>query len=84
MGFLLHALRPDDFFVDIGANVGSYTVLASASIGAKTICFEPIPLTYSRLISNIDVNNMSQKVTAQNVALGDTSGELTFSADAIA
>ncbi|MFQ3243582.1 MAG: FkbM family methyltransferase [Arenicella sp.] len=81
MGFLLHVLRPDDLFVDIGANVGSYTVLASASIGAKTICFEPIPLIYMRLISNIDVNNMAQKVTAYNVALADTPGELTFSTD---
>jgi hypothetical protein len=28
MGFLLHLLRPGDVFVDVGANVGSYTVLA--------------------------------------------------------
>lgn len=81
MGFLVHALRPNDLFVDIGANVGSYTVLASASIGAKTVCFEPLPLTYKRLISNIEVNNMGQKVTAHNVALADTAGELEFSSD---
>jgi FkbM family methyltransferase len=81
MAFLLHVLRPGDLFVDIGANVGSYTVLASASIGAKTICFEPIPLTYTRLISNIEVNNMEHKVTAHNVALADEPGELTFSTD---
>ena len=29
MGFLLHFLRKDDLFFDVGANVGSYTVLAS-------------------------------------------------------
>ncbi len=28
MGFVLHFLRPDDLFLDIGANVGTYTVLA--------------------------------------------------------
>src|SRR5436305_696190 len=27
MGFLLHFLRREDLFVDIGANIGSYTVL---------------------------------------------------------
>lgn len=34
MGFLLHFLRPEDLFVDIGANVGSYTILACAAVGA--------------------------------------------------
>src|ERR1700761_268360 len=29
MAFLLHLLREDDLFIDIGANIGSYTVLAS-------------------------------------------------------
>lgn len=27
MSFVLHLLRPDDLFVDVGANIGSYTVL---------------------------------------------------------
>ena len=32
MGFALHLLRPGDLFVDVGANVGSYTVLAGARL----------------------------------------------------
>ena len=39
MGFLLHVLRPADLFVDIGANVGSYTILACSAIGARGIAF---------------------------------------------
>ena len=35
MGFLLHFLRKKDVFIDVGSNVGSYTILASAEIGAK-------------------------------------------------
>ncbi|WP_017364163.1 hypothetical protein, partial [Methylococcus capsulatus] len=31
MAFLLHYLRPEDLFVDVGANVGSYTVLAGGA-----------------------------------------------------
>jgi hypothetical protein len=31
MAFLLHYLRPGDLFVDVGANVGSYTVLAGGA-----------------------------------------------------
>src|SRR5262245_23433594 len=29
MAFTLHFLRPDDLFLDVGANIGSYTLLAS-------------------------------------------------------
>ncbi|HEX9953226.1 MAG TPA: hypothetical protein VGB53_15755, partial [Rubricoccaceae bacterium] len=43
MAFVLHALRPTDLFVDVGANVGSYTVLAGAAIGARCESFEPVP-----------------------------------------
>src|SRR5438552_2237409 len=37
MAFCLHLLRRDDLFLDIGANVGSYTVLASKVCGARSI-----------------------------------------------
>ena len=40
MAFLLHFLRPDDSFYDVGANVGSYTLLASGICKARTIAIE--------------------------------------------
>jgi hypothetical protein len=40
MSFVLHFLRPNDLFVDVGANIGSYTVLASAAVGANCVSFE--------------------------------------------
>ena len=76
MAFLLHYLRRDDLFFDIGANVGSYTVLASAVIGAKTQAFEPVPETYSALSDNIRVNNIENLVEARLVAIGDTDGDI--------
>ncbi len=30
MALVLHALQPGDVFLDVGANVGTYTILASA------------------------------------------------------
>ena len=45
--FLLHLLRPGDTFIDVGSNVGGYTVLASAVAGARSIAFEPVPETYA-------------------------------------
>ena len=51
MAFVLHVLRAGDLFVDIGANAGAYTLLASSVAGAKTTCFEPVPATYARLLT---------------------------------
>ena len=50
MGFVLHALQDEDVFVDIGANIGSYTVLAGSVVGANCISIEPVPHTFSYLL----------------------------------
>lgn len=82
MGFLLHFLRPNDLFVDIGANVGTYTILASGVIGAKTLCVEPIPSTFKNLKANIAVNEIGELVQAECCGLGESDGAiLTFIAD---
>ncbi|MEB3171773.1 MAG: hypothetical protein VKK43_10405, partial [Synechococcaceae cyanobacterium] len=57
MGFLLHFLRVDDLFVDIGANVGSYTILACCAVGARGVAFEPVPSTYKKLVENMRINH---------------------------
>ena len=78
MGFLLHVLRKDDLFVDIGANVGSYTVLAGAAIGAHCLTVEPLPVTYDHLLDNIYLNRMQDHVTALNIGIGREEGTLRF------
>jgi FkbM family methyltransferase len=78
MAFLLHTLREKDYFVDIGANVGSYTILASAHAGAHTISVEPLPSTFLHLVRNIAVNEIHEKVTAYNIALGSEKDSLEF------
>lgn len=78
MAFLLHLLRKEDCFVDIGANIGSYTTLASGHVGAKTFSIEPVPLTFSHLVDNIAINQIKEKVIAFNVALGSKKGSIDF------
>ncbi len=80
MAFVLHALRKDDTFVDIGANIGSYTVLAGKSVGSKCISIEPIPATFSHLIDNIQLNKINDRVVALNIGLGREAGTLRFTA----
>lgn len=78
MSFLLHFLRPDDLFFDIGANVGSFTVLASAAVGARSVSFEPVPGVFEQLRDNINLNRIGDRVTAMNTCLGQTSRRLHF------
>jgi len=78
MSFVLHFLRASDLFVDIGANIGSYTVLAGSECGVKTVSFEPIPTTFDILKANVDLNKVSDNVTLYNFGVGSEIGELKF------
>jgi FkbM family methyltransferase len=78
MAYLMHVTSPEDLFVDVGANVGSYTLLACAARGARGICFEPVPATYRRLLDNIKLNDLGGRVRALNIGLSDAPGELRF------
>lgn len=78
MMLLLHFLRDGDLFLDIGANVGSYTVLASGVCKAKTWAFEPDPNTLRHLRRNIAVNNLDALVKVSECALGAEQGEVPF------
>lgn len=70
MIFLLHFLRPGDLFIDIGANVGGYTILASGVCKARTAAFEPDPETAEHLIKNIQINELNDIVIVHEVAVG--------------
>jgi FkbM family methyltransferase len=78
MAFLLHFLREEDLFIDVGANIGSYTILASGEIGSKSIAVEPIPTTFNSLEDNIQINKLGSKVKALNIGLSSTIGSLKF------
>lgn len=82
MAFLLHFLREGDNFLDIGSNVGSYSLLASGVRKARTIAFEPIASTFGLLASNITLNKLDNLVTPVNAAVGASKGTLVFTSDA--
>jgi FkbM family methyltransferase len=78
MAFALHFLRAGDLFLDVGANVGSYTVLASGVKGARTIAFEPDPNTAGYFQRNVALNRLEGLVEVRQVALGASAGEANF------
>jgi FkbM family methyltransferase len=80
MAFVLHALRPQELFVDVGANIGSYSILA-AMAGARCVACEPVPETFQHLLTNIRLNGFSSQIDARNVAIGGSNGRLRFTKD---
>lgn len=82
MAFVLHCLRPSDLFVDVGANVGSYTLLACSVVGARGIAIEPVPGTYERLVANCRLNQLDERVQTLNAAVGERAGTVAFTTDA--
>jgi len=81
MAFVLHVLRPDDLFLDVGANIGSYTVLAAKVARAHCLSLEPVPETFARLQRNLRMNDLGSQVEAFQCAAGSTAATLSFSAD---
>ena len=78
MNFLFDYLDTNDLFVDIGANIGAYTILA-ASKRSKVIAVEPIPSSYEILKKNILLNDFSNTVDIYNIAISDKDENLKFS-----
>ncbi len=67
---LLNEIEPGTICLDVGAHIGSFTVLA-ASRGARVYAFEPRPGNYDLLVENVALNGLSDRVTAlQKAAAG--------------
>ncbi len=76
MNFLLRYLRPEDSFIDVGANVGVYTLLAASIIQSGSIhSFEALPKNYERLRENLKLNQL-QQVHFHEIAVSDRRGQI--------
>lgn len=80
MAFVVNLLRPDDLFIDIGANIGSYSLLASGHAGASSVSVEPLPTTFAHLRENVRYNNLDDLIALHNVGIGDSETTLRFTA----
>jgi len=59
---LVKALRPGDVFVDIGANIGFLSIMASKRVGASglVVAIEPSSREYGRLLANLTRNQVGK------------------------
>ncbi len=67
----LEAIEPGEVLLDVGANVGMYTVFAAVISGARVFAFEPESQNYALLCRNLVANNLSESVIAFCCALSD-------------
>jgi len=81
MLFLMHYLREEDLFIDIGANVGAYSILACGVSKASVMAIEPIPSTFGSLKMNVKINECERKCTIHNIGLSDRETDLWFTLD---
>ena len=77
MNLLRMLLREGGVFFDVGANIGSYALVASESKAALVFAFEPHPRTFEFLKTNVELNHRSN-VRLFNVALGAEPSRVLF------
>jgi FkbM family methyltransferase len=69
--FIKNQLYEGEIFIDIGANVGSYTLVASKLVGrsGRVIAFEPASKSFLRLSKNISMNGLKNVITERKAVL---------------
>ncbi|HLG89112.1 MAG TPA: FkbM family methyltransferase [Alphaproteobacteria bacterium] len=72
-------LRPGDCFVDIGANIGWYTIIAAARVGSRgqVYAFEPAAENFELAAQNVALNGLSN-VRLERAAVSDQPGSATL------
>jgi FkbM family methyltransferase len=83
MSFTLHFLRPGDVVLDVGANVGSYALLA-ASRGATVLAFEPNPHARRFIHRSLVSNGLSAQVLPYAAGAAAERLRMNFAAGAAA
>ncbi|MCF1422161.1 FkbM family methyltransferase [Mangrovimonas futianensis] len=78
--FLKEILQTGDCFIDIGANIGAYSLIASNLIGneGKVVAIEAEPYNFKKLKKNISLNEINN-IDAINLGVSDKSETLSLS-----
>lgn len=77
--FISRRLAPGDTFIDVGANIGYYSVPAARLVGptGHVVAIEASPHFHQQLTANAQTNACNN-LRAVNTAISDTPGRMTF------
>jgi len=70
----LNTLSQNSILIDVGANVGMYSIWAASMRGARVFAFEPEAENYALLNRNIHLNRLEDRVSAYCMGLLDFDG----------
>jgi FkbM family methyltransferase len=78
--FIAGRLRDGDVFVDVGANIGYYSVLAADCVGptGRVVAIEASPPVFADLRGHLTGNSVDSRVRAENKAAGAEPGTLSI------
>ena len=76
--FIIHSIKKDYLFVDVGANLGSHSVLASSVARCNSIAFEPNKEALKKFERQLQINNIEKFVQIKKIAIGNKKGEVLF------
>lgn len=79
--FLLHLLTKNDLFLDVGANVGHYSLLMSGIKHTESIAIEPVPDTFTKLKEQVHLNHLEKLIDTRNIGVSNKKGFMHFSTD---
>jgi FkbM family methyltransferase len=74
---LVAALQEGDTFLDVGANLGFFSILAARAVGpnGRVFAFEPHPQVRARLTAALALNGVAGRVEVSGGAVGLVTGE---------
>jgi FkbM family methyltransferase len=81
LSVILSFLAPDSIFLDIGANIGYFTIFAgmhTERTQAKILSFEPNPEMFELLNRSVEVNGLSGRVTTHPFGLAASDEVVSF------
>jgi len=68
-------LSPNDTVLDVGGNVGMFSIYVKKKFGCKVIAFEPVPMNFEQFKKNMVLNGLSpDDIELHNVAITDVEG----------
>jgi FkbM family methyltransferase len=79
--FAAHLLRRDDLFVDVGANVGVFTILVASFTGCRVTAVEPATSEADQFERNVLLNGLQQHVQLHRLAAADRARPLVMTRD---
>lgn len=79
INFINSNLNQGDIFIDIGANIGLFSIIAANKVGnsGKVIAFEPTKKVFNKLIENATLNNF-ENIDFRNIGLSNKKQTLSF------